>query len=93
MPNRTAFQAVPSRGTFEREFPFHSAVRPHSPKAMHQTGNTFYVSYQAFWERLYEAEEIFPLILNLVCERLTGQCSQLKILHDESWEKMDNSKK
>jgi len=36
-----AFQAVPSRTTYERDFPYQSSIRPHfsvSPKAMHQAG-------------------------------------------------------
>eukprot|EP00795_Rhopilema_esculentum_P015565 gene15565-6830_t len=44
MPNRPglhAFQAVPSRANYERDFPFHSSMRPHmsaSPKSIHSTG-------------------------------------------------------
>eukprot|EP00794_Sanderia_malayensis_P014129 gene14129-15607_t len=36
-----AFQAVPSRSSYERDFPFPSAVRPHlpiSPKSLHHSG-------------------------------------------------------
>ena len=40
-----AFQAVPSRTTYERDFPFQSSIRPHfsvSPKAVHQAGMLFF---------------------------------------------------
>ena len=41
-----AFQAVPSRTTYERDFPYQSSIRPHfsvSPKAMHQAGMLFFL--------------------------------------------------